>query len=200
MAITYKYQDNLYINLTNRCVMACTYCIKYKWKSKFRGNNLRLEREPSVGEIITAIKDPKKFREVIFCGYGEPLVRFRVLKQVAGWVKSQGGKTRVNTTGNFKPHDSKKMLAALKGVIDCMSVSLNAPDAKTYVKINRPKYGIAAFKNVLSFIRLAKRYIPDTTVTTVTLPGIDVSKCRSIAKKLKVNFRVRPYLDEYENS
>ena len=198
--IVYKYNDSLYINLTNRCVMACTYCIKYKWKSKFRGHNLRLEKEPSAQEIIKAIKDPGKFEEIIFCGYGEPLVRFAVVKEVALWVKDNDGNTRLNTTGNFKTSDSKDMLSGLRGVIDSISVSLNAPDAETYERINHPKYGAVAFKNVLSFIRLARYYVPDTTITTVALPGIEIAKCRSIAKKLKVKFRLRPYLDGYENS
>jgi len=200
MSITYKYNNSLYVNLTNRCVMACTYCIKHKWKGKFRGHNLRLIKEPSATEVIRDIRDPKKYNEIIFCGYGEPLLRLGVLKDVALWVKMNGGKTRINTTGNFKPAESKDMLTSLKGVIDAISVSLNAPDAKTYSVINRPQYGTGAFKNVLSFIRLARQYIPDTTITTVALPGIDSAKCRSIAKKLKVKHRVRPYLDEYENS
>ena len=200
MAITYKYQDSLYINLTNRCVMACTYCIKHKWKGRFRGHNLRLEKEPSAREVIAAIKDPKKYGEITFCGYGVPLVRFMVVRAVALWVKANGGKTRVNTTGNFNGADSKEMLKSLKGAVDSISISLNAPDAKTYSLINRPKYGLGAFKNVLNFIRLARLYIPDVTVTTVALPGIDVEKCKKTARSLKVKFRVRPYLDEYETA
>jgi len=198
MTITYKYNNSLYINLTNRCIMACTYCIKHKWKGKFRGSDLRLKKEPTAGEVIKEIKDPKKYSEIIFCGYGEPLVRFRTLKAVAVWVKDNGGKTRINTTGNFKPPTAERMLKTLKGVIDSISVSLNAPDAQTYNRINRPKYGLEAFNNVLEFISLSKSFIPDTTVTTVTLPGIDTSKCRKIARKLKVKFRLRPYLAEYE--
>ena len=200
MAITYKYNGSLYVNLTNRCVMACTYCIKYKWKGKFRGSDLRLKKEPSAQDVISAIKNPKKYGEIIFCGYGEPMLRFAALKTIALWVKAHGGKTRINTTGNFKQADSKKMLKNLQGIVDSMSISLNAPDAKTYSKINRPKYGARAFKNVINFIRLSKHYIPDTTVTTVGLPGIDTDKCKKIAKTLKVKFRMRPYLDDYENN
>lgn len=198
MSIVYKYQGNLYINMTNRCLMACTYCIKHKWKGKFRGSDLRLKKEPSAREVIKAIKDPRKYGEIIFCGYGEPLVRFKVLREVALWVKANGGRVRINTTGNFKAADAKDMLMQLKGTADSVSVSLNAPDAATYARINRPKYGARAFRNVLNFIRSAVYYIPDTTVTTIALPGIDVEKCRGIAKILKANFRVRPYLDEYE--
>ena len=200
MAIVYKYNDSLYINLTNRCLMACTYCIKHKWKGRFRGHNLRLEKEPSAREVISEIKDPKKYGEIVFCGYGEPLVRFKVLKEVASWVKANGGRTRINTTGNFKEADSQYMLDGLKGIVDGISVSLNAPDARTYERINRPKYGTRAFRNVTNFIRLARFNIPDTAVTTVALPGIDTGKCRKIAKSLKVKFRLRPYLDDYETA
>lgn len=198
--ITYKYNNNLYINLTNRCVMACTYCIKYKWKGKFRGHNLRLNKEPTAAEVIKAVRDPSKYGEIIFCGYGEPLVRYGVLKKIALWVSKNGGKVRINTTGNFPPADSRRMLQGLKGTVDSISISLNAPDAKTYKTINHPKYGAAAFKNVLNFISLSREYIPDTTVTTVTLPGTDIPKCRKIARSLKVKFRIRPYLDEYETN
>jgi TatD DNase family protein len=200
MAITYKYNNNLYINLTNRCVMACAYCIKHKWKGKFRGSDLRLKKEPSAREVIKDIKDSKKYGKIIFCGYGEPLVRLRTLKAVALWVRDNGGKTRINTTGNFKPAIAKKMLKSLKDVINSMSISLNAPDAQTYNKINRPKYGIGAFDNVIEFIKLSRSFIPDTAVTAVALPGIETAKCRKIARHLKVKFRIRPYLDEYETN
>ena len=64
--VSYVFGDNLYLNITNRCMMACPYCIKHKWANKFKGNDLKLEKEPSSEEVIEAIGDPKKYNEVVF--------------------------------------------------------------------------------------------------------------------------------------
>ena len=100
MSITYTYNNNLYLNITNRCTAACTFCIKNKWAGKFRGSDLQLKSEPAAEEVIKAIGDPKKYGEVIFCGYGEPLLRLDALKEIAAWVKKNGGKVRLNTSGH----------------------------------------------------------------------------------------------------
>lgn len=199
MNIVYEYQDNLYINLTNRCLMACTYCIKNKWKGKFRGHSLMLEKEPTADEVITAIGDPTKYKEIIFCGYGEPLMQLAELKTIAAWVKRNGGYVRINTSGNANLHYRRNILPELKGLVDAISVSLNAADTLSYEKINMPLFRERAFNATLDFISESKKYIPDVTLTTVTLPGTDVEQCRAIAERLGVKFRVRPYLDEYED-
>src|SRR3989339_1311599 len=97
--ITYTHHRSLYINLTNRCASACSFCIKRKWAWKYRGKDLKLDHEPSAQEVIRKIGNPKKYPEVVFCGYGEPTLRLGVLKEVAAWIKSKGGTVRLNTTG-----------------------------------------------------------------------------------------------------
>jgi len=196
--ITYIYHKNLYVNLTNRCASACTFCIKQKWEWKYRGKDLKLDHEHSAKEVIKAISNPKKYPEIVFCGYGEPTLRLEVLKEVAVWVKSKGGRVRVNTTGLASLFYGRNIVPELKGLVDAVSVSLNAGNTKDYVRIQRPQFGARSYRGVLSFIRQSKKYIPEVTITCIPLPGLDISKCPAIAKKLGVHYRERPYLNVYE--
>jgi TatD DNase family protein len=199
-SITYRYDHNLYINLTNRCTMACTFCIKNKWKGKFRGHDLRLEHEPSAQEVIAAIGDVTQYGEIVFCGYGEPLLRLDVLKEIAAWVKQHKGKVRINTAGHANLVYKRDITPELKGLVDAISISLNAPDADLYVQLTHPRYGAAAFDAVIAFARACAAVIPDVTLTAVELPGVDLEQCAAIARAAGVKFRARPYLDEYENA
>ena len=96
---TYVYQvgGKNYINLTNRCNNACDFCIRQN-KVGIPGFSLWLEKEPEAGEVIAQL-DAAGRGDVVFCGYGEPTLRLDVLKEVAAYVKSYGGKVRVNTNG-----------------------------------------------------------------------------------------------------
>ncbi|MCX5781664.1 MAG: TatD family nuclease-associated radical SAM protein [Elusimicrobia bacterium] len=200
MTIVYKFYNSLYINLTNRCTNACPYCIKSKWKGKFRGNDLYLKKEPTSEEVIKSIKDPKLFKEIVFCGYGEPLLKLEEVKEISKWIKSQGGKVRINTSGQANLYYKKNILPELKDLVDAVSISLNGTDKKEYNELNKSIYGEKAFDGVIKFIKESKKYIPEVVITAVELPGLDVEKIRHLAKELKVNFRVRPYLDKYETS
>lgn len=200
MNITYKYKNSLYINLTNRCTNVCTFCIKNKWKGKFRGHDLKLKIEPTAKQVIREIKDPTKYDEIIFCGYGEPFIRLDTLKEIASWVKANGGMVRVNTSGHGNLINKRNILPELKGLVDAVSISLNAPNSKVYVKLHKPKFGAAAYKGVLDFAKKSSKYIPDVTLTCIEFPGANMALCRKIAKELGVKFRVRPYLEGYENN
>ena len=196
--ISYAMGSNLYLNITNRCMMACPYCIKYKWDNKFNGNDLKLEKEPSVQDVIKSISDPKKYDEIIFCGYGDALVRPDVTKEAAKWVKDNGGKVRINTAGLANRYHGKNILPELKGLIDVISISLNGTNPKEHNELNRPMFKEESFDEIINFAKEAKKYIPTVVITVVELPGLDVSKIEKIAKDAGVLFRMRPYLDENE--
>lgn len=187
--IAYKIRNSLYLNITNRCTNACTFCVKFH-TDYVKGHKLRLDREPSEAEVREAIGDPSRYTEVVFCGYGEPLSRLDLVKGISLWVKQQHGKIRVNTNGQANLIHKRSIICELKGLVDSISISLDAHDEETYTRICRPVFP-NAFHEVLRFIREAKDVIPEVRITVVALEGVDIEKCRSIASVLGVGFKVR---------
>jgi len=189
--IAYKIRDNLYLNITNRCTNKCSFCIRFH-TDYVKGHNLRLEREPSEDEVKKEVGDPSQYKEVVFCGYGEPLLRLDLVKGVARWIKQNNGKVRINTNGHGNLIHGRNILPELKGVVDSISISLDAHDEETYNKKCRPAFQ-NAFGEIINFIKEAKKFIPEVRITVVTLEGVDVEKCRKIAEDLGVEFRVREF-------
>ncbi len=187
--IVYKIRDNLYLNLTSACCNACNFCIRFD-TAFVKGHNLNLDREPTAREIIDAIGDPKTYKEVVFCGLGEPTTRLDVLKETARWVKSQGGRVRLNTNGLGRLINGRDILPELQGLVDTVSVSLNAHNAEVYERLCRPSFN-NAYEEVLSFIRDAKGIIGDVIVTVVDIEGVDIEACKEIAQRLGARFRLR---------
>jgi TatD DNase family protein len=190
--ITYPIRNSLYLNITNRCTAACTFCVRYH-TDFVKGHNLRLPDEPTAEDLIREIGDPKKYAEIVFCGYGEPLLRLDVVKAVASEVKRLGGRVRIDTNGHANLIHRRNVLPELAGLIDSVSVSLNAQNAELYYKVSQPKFGIETYEAVKEFIRESKKYVPDVTATVVSLPEVDIDACREIANGLGAKFRVREY-------
>ncbi len=190
--IAYVIRNSLYLNITNRCTNRCTFCAKFR-DFTVKGHQLCLEREPSVDEVLAAIGDPSAYDEVVFCGYGEPLVRLDLVKQVARYLKERKITVRINTDGQANLVHGRNVLPELSGLVDSISVSLNAPDASTYQKICRSEFGEQGYAALKEFLVEAKKHIPSVTATAVTLPGIDIEACRRVAEELQVEFRERVY-------
>ena len=187
--IAYRIRESLYLNVTNRCTNRCTFCIKFH--SDFvKGYNLRLSHEPSEEELKKAIGDPSHYKEIVFCGYGEPTLRLDLIKNVAAWIKERGGNVRINTNGQGNLIHRRNILPELRGIVDNMSISLDAQDEETYNRICNPAYK-NAFPEILDFIKEARKYIPEVNVTVVTAEGVDIEKCGKIAADLGVGFRIR---------
>ncbi|VAX32539.1 Uncharacterized metal-dependent hydrolase YcfH [hydrothermal vent metagenome] len=189
--IAYRIRDSLYLNITNRCTNACSFCIRFQ-SDYVKGHNLRLDHEPGFEEMKEAIGDPPAYKEVVFCGYGEPLTRLDLVKALAGWIKDNGGRVRINTNGQGNLIHGRNILPELQGIVDSISISLDAQDESTYKNLCRPVLK-GAYRSVVSFIREAGKYIPDVTVTVVDAPGVDVERCKEIARELNVRFRLRRY-------
>ncbi|MCX8069526.1 MAG: YchF/TatD family DNA exonuclease [Thermodesulfovibrionales bacterium] len=187
--IAYKIRDNLYLNITNRCSNACVFCVKYETHF-VKGHNLKLEREPSADEVLKAIGNPKSYKEIVFCGLGEPTLRLEELKKVAKWIKENGGFVRLNTNGLGNLINRRNILPELKGLVDSISISLNAHDDDFYRKICKPIYK-NAYDEILNFIKESKKYIQKVMITVVDIEGIDLNQCRQIAKEIGVELRVR---------
>jgi TatD DNase family protein len=190
--IAYVIRNSLYLNITNRCTNSCTFCAKFK-DFTVKGHQLCLEREPSVDEVIKAIGDPSVYDEVVFCGYGEPLLRLDLVKEVARFLKQHQITVRINTDGQANLVHNYNVLPELSELVDSISVSLNAPDAETYQRICRSEFGEQSYAAVKDFLIEAKKHIPTVTATAVTLPGIDIEACRQVARDLNVEFRERVY-------
>lgn len=187
--VAYRIRDSLYLNITNRCTNICSFCIRFQ--SDFvKGHNLRLSDEPTEEDVKKAIGDPAQYKEVVFCGYGEPLLRLDLVKSISAWVKTNNGRVRINTNGHGNLIHGRNILPELHGRVDSISVSLDAQDDETYNKICKPTFK-NAFQGVLDFIREAKKFIPHVQVTIVALGGVDVERCRRIAEDLGVELRVR---------
>jgi TatD DNase family protein len=189
--IAYKIRQNLYLNITNRCTNRCSFCIRFH-SDYVKGHNLRLSHEPAEEDLKQAIDEPADYREVVFCGYGEPLVRFDLVKRVASWIKQKGGRVRINTNGHGNLINGRNILPEMKGIVDSLSISLDAQDEETYRTICRPSFP-DAFQEVLFFISEAKKYVPEVVVTVVALDGVDIEKCGKIAYDLGVKFRIRTH-------
>ncbi len=195
--LVYPIRDALYINMTNRCTLRCTFCRKFQdWVVK--GHNLRLPEDPSVEAIRAALEAEgvERYAEVVFCGYGEPLRRIDAVIELARGLKERGLKVRINTDGLANRVHGRDVLPELAGLVDAISISLNAPDAATYARICLSQFGESAYDDVCAFIRRARDFIPDVTATVVELPGMDIEACRRKAEdELGVRFRPRPYDD-----
>lgn len=190
--IAYTIRNSLYLNITNRCSNSCSFCAKFS-DFTVKGHQLCLEREPTVAEVLAAIGDPSAYDEVVFCGYGEPLLRLDLVKEVAAVLKRSGMTVRINTDGQANLVHGRNILPELAGLVDAISVSLNAPDAASYQRICRSAFGEDSYRAVKDFLRMAKDHIPSVTATAVTLPGIDIEACRKVAAELGVEFRERVY-------
>ncbi len=192
-SIAYNLKDSLYLNITNRCTIACVFC--GKWKSfMLRDFNLRLKKEPTVEEILHAVGDPSTYNEIVFVGWGESLLRIDVVKEVSRRLKEKGAKRiRIDTDGLANLVHKRNVLPELKGLVDAISISLNAQDAHTYARVCPSKYGERAYPAVVDFIEEARHHIPDVTASVVTVPGVDVERCREIAEGLGVKFKPRIY-------
>lgn len=144
---------------------------------------------------MTAIGHPEGIDEVVFCGYGEPLLRLGLVKQVAGELKRRGYIIRINTDGQANQVHGRDILPELAGLVDSISISLNAPDAATYSSLCNTPFGEAGFGSVCDFIRIATTHIPQVIASAVTVPGVDIEACRVLAESLGAEFRVREYTE-----
>ena len=192
--IAYPIRNSLYLNITNRCTNYCTFCAKFK-SYTVKGHYLRLKHEPTFQDVIKAVGDSPamKYDEIVFCGFGEPLIRLDIVKEVGLFLKKQGCKIRIDTDGLANLVHGRNVLPELK-FVDTISVSLNAPDSETYQKLVKTPYGDKAFPAIVWFLKEAKKHISKVVATVVAVPGLDIEACRRLAEdELGVAFRVREY-------
>jgi TatD family-associated radical SAM protein len=189
--IAYPIGERLYLSITDRCTLVCEFCPKTQGVMQVHEYDLSMGHRPERDEIIAAIGDPTKYQEVVFCGYGEPTLRLKLLLQVAGWIRQQGGKSRVNTDGLANLVHKRNVVPDLMGVVDALSVSMNGQNERVYNQHCQPQLE-GSFEAMLSFLRAASGKIPSVTATAIEgLEGVDIAACRALAEQCNVAFRVR---------
>lgn len=195
--VLYDYASGLYANLTNRCPCRCEFCIRTMVDSLGDADSLWLKREPTVNEVKELLKewDLSRYTELVFCGYGEPMERLDNVLDLCRYIKGTTNlKTRINTNGLSDLLHDRGTAPELKGLVDAISISLNAASAEKYDALCHPKFGLESWPAILKFTENVKKYVPDVTMSVVggTIPKEDVEICRQIAQKqLGVKFRVR---------
>ncbi len=198
MTITYPVKNGLYVNLTNRCPCACTFCLRSHSDGVYGSDPLWLEHEPTLDEIKADIdrQSLDDLDEVVFCGYGEPTERLDILLETAKHIRQKSDiKIRINTNGLSDLINGKRTAPELKGLIDVVSISLNATNAEEYLKVVRPKFGICSYEAMLKFAKDCTEYVPSvvmTVVDVVTSPE-EQEKCRKICESVGAMLKVRPY-------
>ncbi len=199
MTIAYEVGENLYLNITNRCPCACTFCLRTMADGAYGSDPLWLEHEPTQAEIFEALEKLElvKYPEVVFCGYGEPTERIDVLAETASWLKSRGvRKIRLNTNGLSDLIHGEPTAKKLKGLVDVVSISLNAGTEAAYLQVTRPKFGKGAYAAMQQFALDCKAYVPQVMFTVVdVLEPEEMEASKQLAEQLGVHLRVRPYED-----
>ena len=168
------------------------FCVR-TFSDFVKGHKLKLDKEPSVGAILDAATDLSRYKEVVFCGYGEPTTRLDVLKEVATALKKENKKIRVVTNGHGNLINKRPIAKELAGLVDAVSVSLNAETESKYNAICKPEFGAKTYNAILDFIKACVKNSIETEVTCVEVEGIDVKKCEGIAKSLGASFRLRSF-------
>lgn len=198
MTITYPVAKGIYVNMTNRCPCACTFCVRNHKDHVFESDTLWLDREPTIQEICDSLDswNLEEYEEVVFCGFGEPTERLYDLLEVAKYIKSKSNiKIRINTNGLSDLIWNEPTAPKLKGLIDTVSVSLNATNKEDYLNVVRPKFGIDSFDAMLRFTKDCTQYVDSVVMTVVDVVTTkeEQEKCREICESIGATFRVRAY-------
>lgn len=188
---------NIYINLTNRCPCACTFCLRTT-KKLAETNSLWLEREPTVEEVIAEFKgiNINLYDEIIFCGFGEPTERLDAIIEISKYIKKENPNMpiRINTNGLADLINKKEVAPLLRDLIDTVSISLNAPTAEEFYEITKNKFGIESYQAMKKFAVSCKPYIPNVIFTVVDCIGEDnIKASQKVCDDLGINLRVRPF-------
>ncbi len=199
MVISYTIKNSLYLNLTNHCTNRCAFCVRETAPDAYP--NLWLEAEPTLADImadLSSYNSLNRFEEIVFCGYGEPTCRLYDMLEVCRRLREvTTTPIRVNTNGHASLILKENTPPLFQGLVDCVSISLNAADSDTYMRLCRPHFGEEAFTGMLKFAREVVHYVPKVILTAVrgTVPDEDLERCAVIAREIGAGFRVRELIE-----
>lgn len=195
--ILYTYKENVYVNLTNKCDCSCKFCIRSHQDKVGDADTLWHKEEPSLEDVITAI-DAFHFdgyKGLVYCGYGEPTCALENLLKSAQYAKKKYGlKIRVNTNGLANLYYGRNIVPELAKTVDCVSISLNAPDKEKYMDVTRPNFE-NAFEGMLEFAEECKKYVPEVKFTVVdVLSEEEIQKSKELAENIGIDLRIRRFV------
>lgn len=198
MTLCYEIGDKLYLNITNKCPCNCTFCLRGNGDGAYGSEPLWLERQPNFEDMKNALekKDLGAYKQIVFCGYGEPTCEFELLKQTAAYIKQRcDTPVRINTNGLGDLINGREISAELEGLVDSLSISLNAPDKENYDKITRPSFKADCFAAMLKFASQASKFVPEVMFTVVDVIGEqEIARSRALADSVGIKLRVREYI------
>lgn len=197
LTFVYAVHDNLYINITNRCPCRCTFCIRQQADGAYGSDSLWLEREPTCGEVLAEFDkyDMSLYKEIVFCGYGEPMERAEDVSCIGKELKKRYPEIpiRLNTNGLGDKINDRPTAHLLKGAVDIVSISLNSGNPDDYMKVTRPKWD-DSFEALLKFAEECKEYVPKVMFTVVdVISEREINESRDISAKLGIPLRIRKY-------
>lgn len=199
MNITYVLDGALYLNITNKCPCACTFCIRKNGEGAYGSDCLWLEHQPSKEEVLAALakEDLGSFKEIVFCGFGEPTCELEILKAAAKYIRENSNvKIRINTNGLGDLINGCDTASELKGLFDVVSISLNASCREEYNRVTNPKWKDKSFDAMIAFAKAAKEIFPKVMLTVVDVISPDeIEKCRKLCDNLGITLRVREYAE-----
>lgn len=189
--------QSVYVNMTNRCCCSCTFCLR-QTKQMMQENSLWLKKEPTVQEVIEELEkySISDFKEIVFCGFGEPLTRVNEIVEVAKYIKNKDKDCpiRINTNGLSSLTHKRDISVDLKGLVDTISISLNAPTKEEYYALTKSKYGIDSFDHMIAFAKNCMQHIPLVVFTIVDIIGeTKIKQCQKLCHTLGIPLRIRPF-------
>ena len=202
--ISYEYEGALYVNLTNRCDCACVFCLRQNGpKGSIYADDLWLDHEPTREEALRDLlgRDLAGYRELVFCGFGEPTFRLDDILWLVDELKRMAPglpPVRINTNGHANLLHGRNVCPDLQGRIDVLSISLNGSTPEEYLAVTRPRDGILAWEAMLEFTREAVRYVPTVMMTVVDKDKSpeELERCRVLCESLGAQLRVRAYIPD----
>ena len=204
MTISYEYEGSLYVNLTNKCDCACVFCLRHNGHNgSIYADDLWLEHEPSRQEALDALlaRDMSRYRELVFCGFGEPMFRWEDDAWLIDELKKRGVKlppVRINTNGHANRILGRDITPELSGRVDIIPVSLNGATQAEYTAVTQPSTGEQGWTDMLEFTKKAAQYVPSVVMTIVNKDKTeaDIEACRKLAESLGAKLRVREYIPD----
>ena len=198
--IVYTFENQVYLNITNACPCRCKFCIRNNGDSVGEATTLWFDHNPSIDEIKNEIDkfDFSKYNNsIIICGYGEPTCALDNMIEACKHLKSKGISIRLNTNGHGNLINGEDITLKLKGIVDKVNVSLNAPDSDEYIDVCRPVFGEDAYEGLIDFAKRCKSQGIDVVFSVVDCIGEKkVNKCKKLAKEVGIPLRVREMIED----